>query len=467
VTELRQLVDDLAAALPAWLPEQRWFAGKDRAITAVRPVTTTVLLDGDPMLLHVVVEVEQDDREDNYQLLIGSGNQLPEYVGASFIGTEHGLPCYEASGDADLTYVLLDLLADGKTVGELKFEREPDVELTSGLRARPITSEQSNTSLVFGNQYILKLYRRLNPGVNPDLLLHRALRSVGSEHIASPLGAITGAVAGEPTTVGMLQTFVTDAVDGWAMATTSVRDLMANPDMAPDEVGGDFAGEAHRLGMAVAAVHADLQRALGQQEADPSELDRTVDAMVDRLAAVTRVVPELGQHGPALRSAFERLREVKTPVSMQYIHGDLHLGQVLRTSNGWLLIDFEGEPAAPARERGTLRSPLRDVAGMLRSFDYAAHLLLVGPRYEDSTFPPESQDNALAWAQRNRQAFCDGYAEVAVDSVGDPRSHPALMRAFELDKAVYEVAYEHANRPEWLPVPLSSIARIAQEANHS
>ena len=465
MTELRQLVEDLAAALPGWLPEQRWFAGKDRPITAVRPGTTTVLLDGNPMLVHVVVEVEQQGRTDDYQLLIGSGSQLPEHLGASWIGTEHGIPCYEASADADLTYVLLDLLADGGTVGELTFEREPGVELTGGLRARPITSEQSNTSLVFGNRYILKLFRRLTPGVNPDLLLHRALHEVGSEHIALPLAAVTGRVAGEPTTVGMLQQFVPDAVDGWAMATTSVRDLMANDEFAPDEVGGDFAGEAHRLGTAVAAVHADLQRALGVQKVDADELERTVVAMLDRLAAVSAMVPELAEHAPALRAAFEQVREVKTPLSMQYIHGDLHLGQVLRTANGWLLIDFEGEPAAPAQERGTLRSPLRDVAGMLRSFDYAAQQLLVGQQYDDAAIAPRSRDNALAWARRNREAFCDGYTEVAVDSVGDPRDHPVLMRAFELDKAVYEVAYEHANRPEWLPVPLSSIARITKEAN--
>ncbi len=145
---------------------------------------------------------------------------------------------------------------------------------------------------------------------------------------------------------------------------------------------------------------------------------------------------------------------------MQYIHGDLHLGQVLRTANGWLLIDFEGEPAAPAQERGTLRSPLRDVAGMLRSFDYAAHQLLFGQQYEDGAHSQRVAGQRVGLGQRNRAAFCDGYAEVAVDTVGDPRSHPVLMRAFELDKAVYEVAYEHANRPDWLPVPLSSIARI-------
>lgn len=450
-----RLVDEVVAELQEWLPSQRWFAGKDRPVTGVRPVATTVLLDGDPRLYHLIVEVVQDDRDERYQLLVGSRTQLPEHLAANWIGAEGGMVAYEASGDADLTHHLLDLMVAGKRVGALSFEHEPDVALTGDLRARPITSEQSNTSLVFGNRYILKLYRKLSPGMNLDLKLHRALRVAGSDHIAPPLGSITGEVGGEPTTIGMLQQFVTDAVDGWAMATTSVRDLMADPMQHPDEVGGDFAGEAHRLGQAVATVHSELRGTLGEQEADPDEFDRTVTAMNGRLDRVIAMVPELAGYAPALRTAFERLREVRTPVWMQYIHGDLHLGQVLRTSNGWLLIDFEGEPAAPAEERGALRSPVRDVAGMLRSFDYAAHQLLVGQDDDEQLV-----ERALEWARRNRNAFCDGYAEAAADSVGDPRAHPDLLRAFELDKAVYEVAYEHANRPEWLPVPLSSISRL-------
>jgi maltokinase len=455
LTDPHELVGKLVIELPDWLPAQRWFGGKDRPITSVRQLATTVLLDGDPLLLHVIVEVEQHDRREPYQLLIASRAQLPEHLGSSWIGMENGLPCYEASGDADLTGHLLDLIISGERVGPLTFAHEPDVELTGDLRARLITSEQSNTSLVYGNQYILKLFRKLTPGENPDLMLHRALHEVDSEHIARPLGSITGELAGEPATIGMLQQFLPDAVDGWAMATTSVRDLMADPELQADEVGGDFAAEAHRLGQAVATVHADLQRTLGQQEADAAELDRTVTAMQDRLASVAERVPELAQHTPALNAAFEKVRDTDTPVYMQLIHGDLHLGQVLRTVNGWILIDFEGEPAAPAAERAALRSPLRDVAGMLRSFDYAAHQMLVG-QPADSKLTDRAQD----WARRNRAAFCDGYAETASESLGDPRARGALLRAFELDKAVYEVAYEHANRPEWLPVPLSSIARI-------
>jgi len=452
------LVTDLVTELPEWLPTQRWFAGKDRAITAVRPVSWTTITDGDPLLIHLVVEVEQDDRREPYQLLIGSRqSQVPDVASSASIGLESGLTCYEASGDADLTSVLLDLIAAGTQVDGLTFAAEPGAELTRGLRAHPITTEQSNTSLVYGSQYILKLFRKLSPGVNKDLRLHRALREVGCDHIADPLGAISGTLDGEPTTIGMLQRFLPDAADGWVMATTSVRDLMADPTVAPEELGGDFAGEASRLGRAVATVHADLRTALGTETADAAELDRSATAMTDRLDRVAADVPELAPHVAGLREAFDALRDTPTTVEMQYVHGDLHLGQVLRTLNGWLLLDFEGEPAASVAERSALRSALRDVAGMLRSFDYAAQQLLVG-RPDD----PQLTEQAMSWARRNRDAFCDGYAEVAG---ADPRDDAALLRAFELDKAVYEVSYEHANRPDWLTVPLASIERIMTEGS--
>ncbi|MEA5365976.1 phosphotransferase [Amycolatopsis sp., V23-08] len=452
MSETRKLVDALTGDLARWLPEQRWFAGKDRPVTGVRPLGVTELVEGDPQLLHVVVEVTQDDRREPYQLLVGRRTHPPEIASGSWIIAGGDLNAYEASADADLTGVLLDLMASEGRVGALGFGHEPGVELDTGLRARPISSEQSNTSLVYGGQYILKLFRKLTPGQNKDLVLHRALQEVGSKHIAQPLGSITGDLDGEPTTVGMLQQFIPDAVDGWAMATTSVRDLMAGPERHAEEVGGDFAGEAERLGRAVAEVHADLAEALGTEGVDADELDRTMKAMIARLDTVAGRVPELAEHAPALRASFETLRALPADsVSMQPIHGDLHLGQVLRTVTGWLLIDFEGEPAAPVEERHALRSPLRDVAGMLRSFDYAAQQMLVGQPDD-----PELVERAQEWSDRNRTAFCEGYAAVAAD----PRDQRELLRAFELDKAIYEVSYEHANRPDWLGVPLASIARI-------
>ncbi len=451
-------VDQVAAALPGWLPSQRWFGGKDREVTAVRALDWTVVEAGDPALVHLVVEVQQGDRAEPYQLLLGRrSDDLPDVPASAAIGVEDGPVWYEASGDADLTGVLLDRIAAGERIRDLRFEAEPGAELETGLRAHPITSEQSNTSLVYGAQYILKLFRRLTPGTNKDLVLHRALREVGSAHVAEPLGNISGRLGDDEVTFAMLQRFMPDAADGWVMATTSVRDYMADESgLPPGDLGGDFAGEAYRLGRAVADVHADLARALGTEPAADDDLALTVAAMQERLDRVAAEVPALAEHADGIGAAFRAVADVQLTVPLQPVHGDLHLGQVLRTVTGWLVLDFEGEPAASLAERSRLRSPLRDVAGMLRSFDYAAHQLLVG-RPDDEA----ERERADAWARHNRTAFCDGYAKSAGR---DPRDDAVLLRGLELDKAVYEVAYEHANRPDWVDVPLGSIARILEEA---
>jgi maltokinase len=174
--------------------------------------------------------------------------------------------------------------------------------------------------------------------------------------------------------------------------------------------------------------------------------------MHERLDAAVEVVAELAPLADDLRTAFDAVAALPPGVPVQRIHGDLHLGQALRTDSGWVLIDFEGEPARSLAERTALMSPLRDVAGMLRSFDYAArHLLAEQPSLRQLEY------RAAEWAERNRDAFCAGYARTAGH---DPRDDGVLLRAFELDKAVYEVVYEARNRPTWLPIPLGSIERL-------
>ena len=444
------ILDAVAGPLAEWLPTQRWFAGKGRAVHEVRPVHAEWLIKDDPGLIHAVVSVASDGGEDAYQLLLGLRTDLPEHLGSALLGRVGRLSCYDATLDFALGARLLEKFTE-PSHGSVQFDLEPDVELDTGLNARLVSAEQSNSSLIFGHEYILKLFRRLTPGPNRDVDLHRALRRVHSEHIAEPLGSVNGILAEQPTVFGFLQRFMPDAAEGWAMATASVRDLMAEADLHAEEVGGDFAGEAHRLGNAVATVHADLGNALGVRTASADLLASITDRMHRKLDATARTVPDLRPFVPALRAAFEAARAEEVPVTIQHIHGDLHLGQTLRTTATWLLIDFEGEPAAFPEERALPAPPLRDVAGMLRSFDYAAHQLLLGQPADR-----QLEFRATEWARRNRDAFCAGYAEIGPD----PRESAALLRAFELEKAVYEVAYEHDNRPDWLPIPLAAIETL-------
>jgi maltokinase len=206
-------------------------------------------------------------------------------------------------------------------------------------------------------------------------------------------------------------------------------------------------------------MHGELAAALGSGTVSAQEVSRGMLARLDRALPV---VAELAELATSLRAAFEAVGELADPVITQRIHGDLHLGQALRTPRGWLLLDFEGEPARPLSERRRPDTALKDVAGMLRSFDYAAyHQLAEWGEWshggEDGEPTGQLVWRAEEWASRNREAFCDGYAERAER---DPRDSRTLLHALELDKAVYETMYEKRNRPTWLPVPLRSLRRL-------
>ncbi len=436
--------------LVEWLPQQRWYGGKGAQVSSVQVLSETPL-PGEVDVRVTLLQVDGEAGTDRYQLLVGRRDGAVEHrLEHAVIGDVDGSTAYDAVHDHDAMAALLRLLASGGTEGPLTFTNVGGIDPT--WPSRVMGAEQSNTSVVFGDAVILKLFRRLQPGRNPDIEVTSALADEGSTHVAGPVGWYEADVDGTTTSLGMAQVFLHGASDGWAMATASVRDLFAEADLHADEVGGDFAGESERLGAATAEVHALLARALPSRTAGPEESVATGRQLHERLEAALAVVPQLAPYADGLRAAYDEVSGRTAAVPVQRVHGDYHLGQVLRTHEGWVLLDFEGEPARPFAERTALMSPLRDVAGMLRSFDYAARHLLA-----ERSGDAQLAYRATEWAERNRQAFCDGYARAAG---ADPREESVLLRAFELDKAVYEVVYEARNRPAWVAVPLGSIERL-------
>ncbi|MBX6372238.1 MAG: phosphotransferase [Acidothermus sp.] len=443
----------MESALREWLPRQRWFAGKHDDLTAIRVVEIHELHSGDPSLLHAVVEAVTDRRTTAYQLLIGARPSLPSHLDHARIGTdpERG-ELYDALADGELMTRVLYWIAENAERDGFSFQAHPQAHIDTDAPPRMLGVEQSNSSVVFGEEALLKIFRILVPGTNPDLEITQALTDADNPHIAPLYGWIEAALGLGSCTLGLLQEYLRTGSDGWSLALTSVRDLFAEGDLHAGEVGGDFAAEAERLGMATADVHLTLRRVLPTHIANGAQVRQLAEGMRRRLDAALEVAPELGEYARTVREAFDEFAATVHELPLQRIHGDLHLGQVMRTERGWVLFDFEGEPGAPIDARSAPSSPLRDVAGMLRSFDYAAHYLLAG-----QSVSPHLVYRATEWSNRNRTAFCIGYAKVADR---DPREEHATLRAFELDKAVYEVAYEKRNRPDWVSIPLRTLERL-------
>lgn len=448
------LLASLDPLLREWLPRQRWFAGKGRPVTGFSLVEATELLPADARLglHHVLVRAHQplipaaspEQPGDCYQLLIGTREALPPRLAPALIGhvTEGplaGRTAYDALYDTRPAQVLLEALRTGAHIGGLRFEREQASggvqEIQAGLVPRLMTAEQSNSSVVYGDTFILKVLRRIVPGVNPDLELPLALAREGCPRVPAPAGWMVADLAGRSWVLGVLQPYVRGATDGWELA---LRELAK---------GEGFTAEARALGRATAEVHTALARALPTVTLGPGQVRQLVDGMTRRLAEAAHAVPLLRPHAPALRTAFTALDDLAAEGrtwTAQRVHGDLHLGQCLRSPDGqWSLIDFEGEPSKPLAERRLPQPVVRDVAGMLRSFDYAAHSA-------DTPVP--------GWTEACRAAYCTGYAEAGGP---DPRTDPVMLRAQETDKAVYEVLYEARHRPDWLPVPLSAVRRLS------
>jgi maltokinase len=464
-------------ALATWLGNQRWFAGKGQELRDLAIVADTELLAGDPSLRHLIVAVSHGTAADYYQVLIGLRRRLPARLGHVRIGpwgdgsAGGGRIAYDALHDADLTKTLLVGIAADTETGPLRMHAIPGAQFDTGLDSLVLGGEQSNTSLVYGEESILKVFRRLSPGPNPDLEVTTALARLGSPQVAEPLGWIETRLEGVPTSLAILSRYLRLATDGWTLAATSVRDLYAavgdandrdqndraagdkgNTSVLAADAGGDFAGESRRLGIATAQVHTDLAAAFGTDQLGTDAASELTEQMFRKLDVAVAAVPELAKHVDMISDAYSELAKLSGPFPVQRVHGDYHLGQVMRTETGWVVLDFEGEPATPLAQRRARSSPLRDVAGMLRSFDYAARHQLIGHPGLVAL-----SDTARDWVRRNASAFCAGYAEAGgLDPVADQ----VLLRALQLDKAVYEVLYEARHRPSWLPIPLDSLAEF-------
>ncbi|MGW4027826.1 maltokinase N-terminal cap-like domain-containing protein [Streptomyces sp. NPDC004838] len=468
---LAPLLPSLAPLLHSWLPRQRWFAGKGRPVTGFSLVSVTELLPvagTGPGLLHLLVGVQQRPgpaggptritadpahrSEDCYQLLLGVRETLPPHLAPALIGRPSdgplaGRAVYEGLHDPRLAELVLERLRTPGTLGTLRFDRfEEAPAVPGGLAARPLDAEQSNSSLVYGDAYILKVLRRVQPGPHPDLELPLALARAGCARVPAPV-AWYESIEPHPYTLGVLQPFLRGSQDGWRLA----LDALA--------AGRSFTGEARALGRVTAEVHTALAAELPTVTLRRAQREQLAAAMGRRLDEAAEAVPALLPYVPRLRTAFDALAALGREGRIwraQRVHGDLHLGQALYAppspgsgrDGGWSVIDFEGEPARPLDERRRPQPTVRDIAGILRSFDYAAR-----------THRPWNP----SWAERCRAAYCEGYAEAAG---ADPRAEPELLRAYETDKAVYEVVYEARHRPDWLPVPMAAIERLAALTPH-
>lgn len=452
------IVTDLAphvfGLLPAHLARQRWYGAKHREAVELEVLTLEELAAPFPAMLRLVVQAAAGrdpatgepyvGPAERYQLIlgvrpVGDGQQFGGTAEVGVIESDDGpLVVYDGLVDPELAMALLRHVA-------------PKHEAAG---VRPIVAEQSNTSLVYDERMIMKVFRRLS-GANPEIEVTLGLAQQAFEHIAEPLAVWR--TAGDDLAV--LQRFLPGGVEGWALALTSMRDLL-DQGVEPGDAGGDLAPEAERLGLVTADLHRAMAAAFGTA---PGNASAWADAIAARVASVQH--PQLDR--AAVDAAVDRLRELEDAGSSIRIHGDYHLGQVMRTDEGWFVLDFEGEPARPVEERRQPSSPLRDVAGMLRSFAYAA---AVGVREHGSRYVDIDMENRLPveelaahWEARNREAFLTAYLARLEGSPllpADLAATRTLLAGFELDKAVYEVAYEQAHRPDWVQIPLDAVGRL-------
>jgi maltokinase len=442
----------------AWLEQQRWYASKSRHVVGLEVEERAALAADPPLLLALVQARFATGSHDLYQLPLAFLSPGQAQTGSPVARTSEWTTV-DAVADPELVRELLRHIEAETSIdtgeGSFRFQRS---ELTGPLAldapARPMGVEQSNSSIVFGDETVLKVFRRLEPGINPELELLRFLTRQGFANIAPLQGWYGYEGRSFSATLGVAQRFFADAVGGWELALEQIRT--------------DPAAFLVKLGN-LGTVTAELHNALASDANDPafapeepsaealSLLTATIDENVER--AFTRLpdderVAAIAGRGQDVRERIATRAQLGVGGRAIRTHGDYHLGQTLYLPDKWLIIDFEGEPARPLYERRFKASPLRDVAGMLRSFAYATSAVAIMYSH-----PAPGQFEECA-----RQTFLEHYFS-AIDPALLPAGEWAivnLLSIFELEKAIYELQYELDNRPDWLPIPVAGIVRLLE-----
>lgn len=424
--ELARLLDVLEQQLPDHLTRQRWSDAASRGVESVTLRWHEVLRTGDPLLVWGVFGVRFTDRgEQDVQLFIGV--RQPEHLPEFLHGKERAAMAIAA--DPDGGAILYDALIDPELAVDVLHLVAPDIEVTM---PRPLVLEHANSSIVFDESLILKVFRRVGPGANADAEIPRRLAEAGFEHVLAPIAELRR----DDTDLAVLRPFLVGATSAWDLARISLRDVLADR-VDPEEAGGDFAGDAARIGGVVASLHVALAAAFGVARGDP---EQWAAPLLERLERITRRGELRDGDFPrdAVAARYAELAGLRDAGAGIRIHGNLHLDQLLASDVGWRVLDFEGAAThrVPDGTGGTGGcSPLQDVAGVLRSLHEVAALGLAEWDDADGDLP----DLAERWERRNRRAFLDGYlADDAVRALlpGDDPGWRAVLSTFELDRTI-------------------------------
>lgn len=438
---------ELAAATREWITGARWFTGDasaDVTFTHANPIESS------ENVSTVLFLVRSGELTFSVPLTFREGPDPRENTSVEPIGTIGDVWIWDASDDVDGKRALLSLLTAERAddAGALRLTSNPvRGQFPAISSSHRLTSEQSNTSIIYrfvdpdaegSAGIILKVFRVLSDGANPDVELQQALDAAGSRAVPRQYGSVRGAWDGSQTDVLVAQEFLVGASDAWQVITSELT--AGNLDVTSD---------IRDLGALTAEIHRELANAFDTVEATDEARDDLVTQWLERADRAVSDALQLGDHREAIAAVFDRAAEVQWP-ALQRVHGDYHLGQVLHVPDrGWVALDFEGEPLRPLAQRVQPDLALRDVAGMLRSFDYAAgSAILAG-----------GDEQALTdWTAQAQVAFMDGYGELT-------ESETVVLDALILDKALYEVSYETASRPDWVDIPLRGALRFLERSH--